>query len=688
MRDPKYDVLFEPVKIGPVTAKNRFYQVPHCNGMGRLFPSSMATMRGIKAEGGWAVVCTEQCDMHATSDVAYNLYVQLWDDKDIPIIAHMADSVHAHGSLAGIELAHMGYRAPNFNSREIAMAPSARPGGGYHPYQARAMDKADIAEFRTWHRTAALNAKAAGFDIVYVYAAHDLGLPLHFISPRHNRRTDEYGGCLENRARLLRELIEDTKDAVGDTCAVAVRFAVDEIAGPDGYTAQGEGRAVVEMLAELPDLWDVNVSHWPADMTSSRFYEEASQESYIDFVKSVTSKLVVGVGRFTSPDTMVRQINSGILDMIGAARPSIADPFLPQKIAEGRIDDIRECIGCNVCLATDEYAAPIRCTQNPTMGEEWRKGWHPEVIPARDSDERILIVGAGPAGLEAARALGQRGYDVVLAEATTEPGGRVALESRLPGLSAWGRVRDYRVAQIATMANVELYRDSRLTAANVRDADCSLVAIATGSTWRSDGMGRAHNSPVPGSDGANVFTPDHIMAGTVPGGPVVIFDDDHYYMGGVLAEHLRMAGCEVTLVTPAPLVSAWTEGTTEQALIQGRLLELGVHIMALHDLAAIGDGRVDIACVFTDRLTTRDCASVVMVTSRTSRDELYYELAGDPEALEAAGIRRLVRAGDCYAPGTIAAAVYAGHRFARELGTPMADLVPFKREFMAFAATK
>lgn len=223
------------------------------------------------------------------------------------------------------------------------------------------------------------------------------------------------------------------------------------------------------------------------------------------------------------------------------------------------------------------------------------------------------------------------------------------------------------MTQIVTMANVELYLDSRLTAAHVRDADCSLVAFATGSTWHSDGMDRVHNSQV-------------------PGGPVVIFDDDHYYMGGVLAERLRKAGCEVTLVMPAPLVSAWTEGTTEQALIQRRLSELGVQIMAPHDLVAISDGRVDIACVYTDRIITRDCASVVMVTSRTPRDSLYYELAGDPEALEQAGIRRVVRAGDCYTPGTTAAAAYAGHRFARELGAPTADLAPFKREFMVFSA--
>ena len=160
------------------------------------------------------------------------------------------------------------------------------------------------------------------------------------------------------------------------------------------------------------------------------------------------AKPVVTVGRFTSPDTMVSQVKKGIVDFIGAARPSIADPFLPQKIQEGRIEDIRECIGCNICYAHNSRGVPIRCTQNPSMGEEWRRDWHPEYIPSKETDSRILVVGAGPAGLEAARALGQRGYDVTLAEATTALGGRVAGECQLPGLSEWRRVSEYRIQQI------------------------------------------------------------------------------------------------------------------------------------------------------------------------------------------------------------------------------------------------
>ena len=417
--DARYDILFEPVKIGPVTAKNRFYQVPHCNGMGRTYPSSMAEMRGIKAEGGWAVVCTEETEIHHTSEHSPGIEGRLWDDSDIPIFARMNDRIHEHGGLAGAELAYAGMVSPNRYSRDIPLAPSSWPVDAYDPVQARAMDKADIKMVRKWHVDAALRARKAGFDIIYVYAGHNLSVLMHFLSRQRNMRTDEYGGSLENRIRLFREVLEETKDAVGDTCGIAVRFAVDELKGTDGISCDAEGRDVIEMLAELPDLWDVNVSDWENDSTTSRFEKQGNQEEYISFVKSVTTKPVVGVGRYTSPDAMVSLIKGGLMDFIGAARPSIADPFLPKKIEEGRVDEIRECIGCNICVSGDFLATPIRCTQNPTMGEEWRRGWHPERIPPSDSDASILIVGAGPSGLECARALGQRGYQVTLSDAST-----------------------------------------------------------------------------------------------------------------------------------------------------------------------------------------------------------------------------------------------------------------------------
>lgn len=683
-RDPRYDILFEPVKIGPVTAKNRFYQVPHCNGMGHQYPSSMAEMRGIKAEGGWAVVCTEEVEISHTSEHSPLVEGRLWDDRDIPVLERMTDKIHQHGGLAGIQPCYLGFNAPNQYSREIPMAPSITPVGSYAPIQARAMNKADIKRVRQYYVEAALRAKRAGFDIIYNYAAHNESVQMHFLSRRYNQRSDEYGGSLENRVRLFREVMSDMKDAVGDSCAIAVRFAVDELLGADGISCDAEGRDIVEMLADVPDLWDVNVSPWENDSLTSRFGESGNQEPYTEFVKKVTGKPVVGVGRYTSPDKMVSLIKGGKLDLIGAARPSIADPFLPNKIDEDRLEDIRECIGCNICVTADFTCTPFRCTQNPTMGEEWRRGWHPENIAVKKSDDSVLIVGAGPAGLEAAQALGKRGYQVTLAEAGTELGGRVLRECRLPGLSEWIRVRDYREGQVNKLANIDIYRDNLLDAGQILEFGFQHVVLATGSRWAADGRGRSNHDQVPGSASGStsvaVYTPDHIMEGAELTGSVLVFDDDHYYMGGLVAEKLRAEGHEVTLVTPAADVSSWTHYTLEQERIQTRLLEMGVHIRPHRNLCAIRDGEAELACTYTDARETVATENVVLVTMRYPKTELYDELSADQAALDAAGIKSLTQIGDSLSPGTIAAAVWSGHLYARELDEPKSDAVPFKRE--------
>ncbi|HEY1383870.1 MAG TPA: FAD-dependent oxidoreductase [Dongiaceae bacterium] len=685
-RDPRYDILFEPVRIGAVTAKNRFFQVPHCNGMGMSFPSTMAAMRRMKAEGGWAVVCTEETDIHPSGDMSPLVEGRLWDDRDIPVFARMNEGVHLHGALAGIELVHTGPRDACLYSREVPLAVGHTPVyAGNYPIQARAMDRSDIRAYRRWHRDAALRARRAGFDIVYIYCHGGSSLAGDFLSRTRNRRGDEYGGSLENRVRLLRETVSDTKEAVGDACGIVLRYVVDDQIGPDGEPDMAESRAIVEMLAELPDAWDVNIREWRRDSMPSRFGPEGSQEEFISFVKRLTTRPVIGVGRFTSPDTMVSQIRRGIIDFIGAARPSIADPFLPRKIEEGRVDDIRECIGCNMCVTSDFTMVPMRCTQNPTMGEEWRKDWHPEIIPERASDDGVLVIGAGPAGLECARALGQRGYEVTLAEARNVLGGRVHDESRLPGLSAWGRVRDYRVQQIGRMPNVQVYLDSRLGVEEILEYGFPKVVFATGGTWRRDGIGRWLKDPVPGLSDASVFGPEDIFAGKRLEGPVVIYDEDYYYMGGVLAEKVRRDGLDVTLVTPASDVSSWSQATLEQSWVEERLHELGVTIIEKHGLAAASRDQVEIQHTVSGRQRTLPCASLLLVTMRLPNDDIYHALVSDPGRLRDAGIKSVLRIGDCLAPSTIAAATYAGHRCAREMDAPPSDEVPFKRELVALA---
>jgi dimethylamine/trimethylamine dehydrogenase len=665
--DPRYEVLFEPVRIGPVTSPNRFYQVPHCSGMGYSKPNSVAAMRETKAEGGWGVVCTEYCSIHPSSDDSPLPSHSIWDEKDIRSHARMVENVHRHGSLAGVELWHGGGATPNIYSREEPIGPSSRGDWRTDPIQCRVMDKRDIRNLRRWHVDAALRAKTAGFDIIYVYATHDF-LLAQFLNPE-NKRSDEYGGSIENRVRIVKEIIEETKEAVGETCAVAVRFSAD-VGVWDGPPDNEEPRAMLELLAELPDLWDINARSYAFEIGSSRFVKEASLEKYVSWVKQVTSKPVVSVGRFTSPDTMVRQVRQGVMDLIGAARPSIADPFLPRKLAEGREEDIRECIGCNICSAHDRIGVPIRCTQNPAIGEEWRRGWHPEYIEPKASDSTILVVGGGPAGLEAARALGQRGYAVTLAEARTELGGRVSREAAMPTLAEWGRVRDWRVTQINKLPNVEIFLDSRLDAAQILEFGADRVALATGATWRRSGIGMWHAEAVPGSEADHVLTPDDVMDGARPTGRVVVFDDDHYYMGSVVAEALRLGGAEVTVLTPGNEISSWAFNTDEQPYTQSWLLKNGVQIETGLSVDAIEKGCVRVSCVYTGNEREIEADHVVMVTGRSANEALYAELS---EQID------ITRIGDCSAPGMIAAAVMAGHRYAREMDTVPED-VPFRRD--------
>jgi dimethylamine/trimethylamine dehydrogenase len=680
----RYDILFQPIKLGPVTAPNRFYQVPHCNGFGWRMPQGMSAMRGMKAEGGWGVVCTEETEIHHSSDLSPFFEGRIWSNDDIPAWQLMTEAVHKHGALAGIELTYNGHDAPNLYSRAAPFDLRSRGivgGSGYEPGQSRAASKDDLKQVRKWHRNAAIRAKNAGFDIIYCYAAHGLSLAFHFLS-KENDRADEYGGKLENRVRFLRELIEDTKEAVGDTCAVALRFAVDELLGSAGMQFDGEAQDIVGILAELPDLWDVNVANWSNDSTTSRFEKEGNQEKYISFVKKLTTKPVVGVGRYTSPDSMASAIERGIMDLIGSARPSIADPFLPNKIKEDRLEDIRECIGCNICVTGDMRYVPIRCTQNPTMGEEWRRGWHPEIIAQKKSEEEILIVGAGPAGLEAARALGQRGYHVILTDSKREAGGRVALESALPNLSEWRRVMDWRLTQINKTPNIFFYPSSPMTAQDILEAGAPHVILATGATWRRDGVGRYLSRPVPGN--GNIFTPDDLMNGIVPGGgklpsdKVVIYDDDHYYMGGVLAELLVQNGCEVTLVTPAPSISYWTQFTLEQTRILKRLNNLKVNLLANHFIASCNPTTVTVTNSITSAESTLACDAIVMVTDRIPNDALYHELK---PALTEGKLKSLRLIGDAEAPNIIAQAVFSGHLAAREFDEQVdPDKTPFKVE--------
>ena len=435
-----------------------------------------------------------------------------------------------------------------------------------------------------------------------------------------------------------------------------------------------EGRAVVELLAEHPDLWDVNVSDWSNDSQTSRFQaEEAYQMPYIGFVKSITTKPVVGVGRLTSPDLMLKLVKDGTLDLIGAARPSIADPYLPNKIKEQKTDQIKECIGCNICVSSDNFSVPIRCTQNPTMGEEWRRGWDPENIKPNVTDQKVLVVGSGPSGLECTVQLARRGYQVTLAEAQNNLGGRVLFESSLKGLSNWKRVVDNRTHEILQKNNVEVYKESRLTAELIGELGINNIFLATGSSWRKDGIGRSRRNPIQGLESISVYSPEEAVQSLQDiKGPLVVYDDEQGYLAGVIADHLSSEKVEVIFVTPASVVSPWTESTLEQKRVQASLINSGVKIICNQSIKKIENKTAVLECVFSGSTTKLPCESIVMVTERISDTTLYDSLIQNN--LDEKTNYNIKIIGDAEAPGLIADAVYLGHLAAQNFEASDADI--------------
>ncbi len=680
-RDPRFDILFEPVQIGPVTSKNRFYQVPHCNGTGDSSPQVLAGMREVKAEGGWGVVCTENLMADPSSDIAPFQAVRLWSNEDISAQELMVEGVHKHGALAGCELAHFGIAASNRNTRAVPIGPSSRMTmEAIDPRQSRRMDKSDIKNFRNRHRQAAIRAKQAGFDIIYVYCSLENSLLAQFFSKQVNDRCDEYGGSLENRTRLFGELLQDTLEAVGDHCAVAVRMPVAQFTA-DPIVETCELKDIIASQAEVPDLWDVNINSWSYDSATSRFGEEGYQEQYMSYVKSITSKPVVGVGRFTSPETMLSQVKRGIVDFIGAARPSIADPFLPKKIEQGRVDEIRECIGCNICVSGENSFSIMRCTQNPTIMEEWRRGWHPEKVGSVNDRESVLIIGSGPAGLECALTLARRGCKAIVAESDNQFGGRVLKESQLPGLAEWIRVRDYRLGQLQKMTNVEMYLDSKMGTEAVAQVGAKHIICATGSFWRRDGLGRQHFVPLITNSNPAIYTPDDVIADVEIKGAVLIYDDDGGYLSSAMAEKLVSNGNKVQIMTPHLSFARWTQLTLEQSRLMQRMTALGIELSPCKELAGFENSVAQCRCLITNQEIQIEADSLVLVTSRKPNDELYLNLIKQA-AGQQKNTSRIHRVGDCNAPGLIADAVYAGHSLARQIGSDLNSVNSFKREFL------
>jgi dimethylamine/trimethylamine dehydrogenase len=647
--------------------------VPHSNGFGSHKPRQQARFRGTKAEGGWAAVCVEISSIDPESDRnPVPTPSRIWDEDDARNLAATVEEVHAHGALAGIELWYSGSHPGMSPGRVPPAAPSQLPSEAYPMIYPRELRLEEIPATIEKYVAAAARARDAGFDILYVYGGHSYGLPMQFLSPFYNRRTDEYGGSLENRSRFWIEAIEAVRDEVGSDCAVAVRIGIDPT-GLFGISPE-DAAGFVRLADPVVDLWDVVASSraefW-LDMRPSRLATEDYQLKWLRGVRESTRKPIIAVQRFTSPDQMAEVVKSGLVDLVGGARPSIADPFIPRKIEEGNADTIRECIGCNFCLMRVQGVDHISCTQNATAGEEFRRGWSPERFePAANADRDVLVVGGGVAGMECAIVLAKRGFRRVhLVEADRELGGYATVAASLPDLAEWRHLVSWRRTELQRLRNVEVITGVRLTAEEVRDYGAELVVVATGARWDPEGKSHLSHEPVPGADLPHVVTPEQLFAGAGANATrAVVYDCEGYFMGVGIAELLASRGVPVTYVTPQYVVAPTLDLSFEGYLTRRKLEDLGVATITETELRSIDAS----SCLVDrhDRQSTVEADLVVLATSRRSNDTIYQELLDDREALRAAGVEGVYAAGDCVSPRFLADAVFDGHRLGREIDSP------------------
>jgi dimethylamine/trimethylamine dehydrogenase len=669
----RYAPLFEPMRIGPKTAPNRFYTVPYSTGWDNHLIRREVGHRRMRAVGGWGVVTTGEALFAREAITGALPGLELFDDDDVKCVATIPDAIHEHGALAGIELVHYGGLANPTLWRVPPVAPSQIQGEAmfFSGAIAQTMTLDEIRHCQEQWALAAKRARTAGFDIVYVHCAHS-GQPMQFLAPYYNERTDQYGGELVNRARFLREILERIREAIGDDTAIACRYGIEAL-GTGGLPID-EALEVMAMVDHLVDLWDIAIgglANADRDLTPSRLYEEGASLQWSRRAKEVTSKPVVGSGRFTDVDLMLRVLESGELDFIGAARPGIADPFLPRKIAAGEFGAIRECIGSNRC-AFSQFQGNMGCSQNATTGEEYRRGWNPEQFSrAANAHLPVLIVGAGPAGMECATVLARRGFQQIhLVDERRRMGGHMRWFSGLPRFNPWGRIIEHREWLISRFGSILFVPGKRLDSDAVLDYGASIVIVATGAPWAREAISVFDHTAIPGATAslAHVLTPEQLLLEdkAVPGRRVVVYDCEAELTALAVCQALQAREHVVELASPFPDIGFRAHQDGVSFALRGEILEAGGSLRPGLTLTAVDENGADF--VDTAMQEARiECDAVMLITRRKSDDQLFFELDGRRDDRHSADISALYRIGDCVAPQNLSEAIFSGHRLAREI---------------------
>ncbi|HTY56960.1 MAG TPA: FAD-dependent oxidoreductase [Candidatus Binataceae bacterium] len=676
----KFKHLFTPLKIGPVTVKNRLGFAPCCptwydNSMNQVFTDQATYYYGERAKGGLGLIIIGAAAVSKSSNYFPIPLTQLYDDQNIIPLSRVADEVHKYGTKLFIQLWHGGLRAaPDYRQNTIfgdssvemaAVAPSQLSQVEIPGVVSKALSIEEIETIVEDFGIAASRAQKGGLDGVEIHAAHGY-LPWQFMSPLHNKRTDQYGGPMENRARFLIESLKSIRKHCGSGFAVGFRISSDALF-PGDLTVDETKQIVKYIDTQVAlDFVDVSIATYhsiPMMIAPMGLTEPGYEGPYTAKIKAEIDKPVFAVGSVTNPQIAEEMIASRQGDLILMARQLFADPEFAKKAEEGREEDIRTCVRANYCWTRVTKGVKVECIQNAAVGRE--KEWGVGTLKPATVKKKVVVIGGGPGGLEAARTAAERGHDVVLYEKQPEVGGRVLFEAKLPTRKEMRGVSDWLERQ-ARAQRVNIITSAEITPANLSSIltkeGAEAVVLATGSSGARDGFNGVFGREIPGWQQSSVCTFEDVMDGKLNGaGKIIILDDVGDERGILSAYMLGSKGRDVKFLTRWAMVAPLTNNLLDLPIHYRHLY--GCENVSVHTLTfikSIGENQATLFNVVNGREWVEEgVGAVVLITMFKSNNELY--------PLVKAQVKESYLIGDASAPRTIHEAVLEGHRAARAI---------------------
>ncbi|HLY36408.1 MAG TPA: FAD-dependent oxidoreductase, partial [Candidatus Binatia bacterium] len=612
--------LFAPLRLGPLEARNRVVCGAHFTmftepsdtwGEPGFFGERYGRYLGERARGGAGVIIAGQAQVHPTTAYQMMNNAIAWDERAVPHFRRVTAPIHQHGALAFLQLAHNGGVNTGRWSKLPVWAPSEVAN---HLEPPKALERHEIREIVEHFAISARNAVAGGFDGIELHGAH--GYLIHeFLSPRSNRRTDDYGGSLENRMRFLVETLTAVRDAVGPAVVVGLRIVGDEEQRDGTGVGPDDAAEIAARLAArgLVDFLDVSIGLSGTGMVRPLYAPHLLGVYAAARVKRAVPRTpVFTVHRILTPEEADGIIARGEADAVTLVRALIADPEWPAKARAGAAATIRRCTGTNQgCYGNLLQGLPVGCVTNPEVGREALLG-HGTLVPAARA-KRVVVVGGGPAGLEAAWVAAARGHRVTLLERGDHLGGKIRLAERLPGRAEIADFADWRAAECGRRG-VEIRLGVEATVDGILALAPDAVVVATGGRATVDAPSKWHPMPVPGSDRPFVVDHERALVEAQRLGPRIIVLDAVGHIEAIGLGHLLASlGKEVTVVTPLatpPLLDAETVASALPLAVRA-----GMRWRPSTALAAIGDHEVTLVDVLSARPEV--VASVDTVVIRT-----------------------------------------------------------------------